>query len=106
LELFDTRIADVHVTSNIAEDLSRARIIVNLAIDGQGEAVTFEVSIDDQQGRSVGSVIQNANTTTECEVINVSFDLSHAELWWPAGHGEQPLYTARVKLLRKVCSIP
>jgi hypothetical protein len=36
----------------------------------------------------------------------VSFDLSHAELWWPAGHGEQPLYTARVKLLRKVCSIP
>ncbi len=74
--------ADVTAAIAIRNDSNRsiaARVV--LEVGGVAQETTVEVA---------------ANSVTDVEV---SVALSQARLWWPHGHGEQPLYDTAVRLM-------
>ena len=101
LEIFDARIDDVHVTSNIADDLESAQVIVEVAVEGQAEGCSIEISIEAPAGQSDATLITTVDIPKDSKIAKVTFDISKPRLWWPLGHGDQPLYTASARLTRK-----
>ena len=101
LELFNNRIADVHVTTNsIAQDGKEAQITTDVEFDGKDEEVDLEIAIvgpDDQAKAFFSSAVGVTNGS----IARAEFTIRDPSLWWPAGQGEQPLYTAKVNILRK-----
>lgn len=43
-------------------------------------------------------------TTSKTGITTVSFNITEPELWWPAGYGEQPLYSLHVDLNNQTIS--
>jgi beta-mannosidase len=90
------RIGDVTVRPRLAEDLSRARVIWQVAVETSAEgAFAVEVAIL-RDGRTVG-VATWRGPSGRTGPLNGTLDLEHPDLWWPNGHGAQPLYRLRVR---------
>ncbi len=99
LETFNQgRISDVLILQNHSDDKVALDVRVNAEIIGDNA----------RPCRAVASVFNGSNPGKT--VASVAFDLSggqgrgkmqidHPKLWWPAGMGEQPLYTVHVDLL-------
>jgi beta-mannosidase len=76
-----TGVVDVHV------EIERSGL-------GEPGRLTLDVSVGGQDGRGVSTFLPaSASGTTHVRV-----QLPDPELWWPAGHGEQPLYPVEVTL--------
>ncbi len=41
------------------------------------------------------------NDQVVAEISNLKFEISNPELWWPNGHGDQPLYDVRLELVAR-----
>ncbi len=94
LHTFDARIVDVHSPVWLADDFTRARIDVHTTIDGRfaAGAVLRQVLRD-----ANGLVVAEAEVPAESSA-SIPLDVAAPELWWPAGHGAQPLYELTTEL--------
>ncbi|GHH75935.1 glycoside hydrolase family 2 protein [Promicromonospora soli] len=86
--------------SSVSDAEGRRTGVVDVHVEiersGLGEPVplTLDVSVGGQSGRGVSTFLPaSASGTTHVRV-----HLPDPELWWPAGHGEQPLYPVEVRL--------
>ena len=100
LEAFEARLADVWPRPELtfegsSEALLSARVLANLTLDGDLTGAHVTVSLLDPDGREV-----SASSALAAERLSVPLDAPDARLWWPAGHGEQPLYRLRARLER------
>ncbi|PJE95243.1 beta-mannosidase [Streptomyces carminius] len=75
-----------------ADGTGRAEIHVDVERSGRGEDTPLELAAD-VAGRT-GSVTVPAGGTSAVVTVTVP----GARLWWPAGHGDQPLYDLAVTL--------
>lgn len=89
------RLADVFV-STAGIERERAEMRLEIEAERQGEEpLTAEIAITDPAGRTVATETASLGTSA-AETLSLGVDAP--ELWWPAGHGEQPLYGCRVML--------
>ncbi|HEY1179394.1 MAG TPA: glycoside hydrolase family 2 TIM barrel-domain containing protein, partial [Phytomonospora sp.] len=81
--------------------LARVRPLVTVE-DGVGK-VRLHVTVDGDTGGPLTVVARIAGERVEARVEDGEFlvevDVPDAELWWPRGYGEQPLYGLDVELL-------
>lgn len=89
LHSYAARIDDLESTVWLSESLDAARIDLRTAIVGAEEVAqgVIEHRLYDPTGNLIAE--QRAPLTPDCEA---SLPLAQPELWWPAGHGAQPLY--------------
>lgn len=86
------RLVDALIAGDVADGVPRVR--ATASVDGVVEGLRARL------------VIAGADFEAEFEAevrdgaVLVEGDVPSAELWWPRGHGEQPLYDARLELLR------
>lgn len=95
LETYHTRIDDVHVVADLAEDHQNANVKVEVATMGATGPYEIEVEFADARGQTI--VHQSSQITSSSS--SISLDIKKPQLWWPNGQGEQHLYMVTVKLL-------
>jgi beta-mannosidase len=98
LDLADLRIAELASPVTLTDDLSHARIDLDLTLEGRAEllaSVRVEHLLLDPQGQVVArSSVAPRGLQQRC-----SLAVPAPRLWWPAGQGGQPLYTLQTRLL-------
>ncbi len=88
LDTYTTRIEDLYITSTLAPDHPSAELSVTVKLSGAGTGTTT-VKISNTSGKKVAEgTVQGSS----------KFVIKNPDLWWPNGHGEQPLYTATATL--------
>ncbi|KAH8820761.1 beta-mannosidase-like protein [Xylogone sp. PMI_703] len=96
LQLYSVKIDDVHVKTKIDYANSNSTISVSASLVGVAEATKVQVVVCSPTGEVCGfSTVEfpaGSNTT------NTNFVVKNPQLWWPANHGDQPLYKAVVTL--------
>jgi beta-mannosidase len=73
----------------------------SVRISQRHEAGTVAASIDARfagEGGEVRGVVCR-NDQTVAEIADLKFKIANPELWWPNGHGDQPLYEVRLELI-------
>ncbi|MDR7271693.1 beta-mannosidase [Pelomonas saccharophila] len=89
---WSARIDDLHCRSEVDVAGRRAALQVSArATGGSGLRCAFELL--DTEGRSV------ALQSVPADAARATLNVSEAQLWWPRGLGEQPLYTLVARLL-------
>ena len=99
--MFEARIDDVHVTSIISDSLDSAQVTVEVAVEGQAEGRSIEISIEGPARHSDAPLSKIVDVPNDTKTAKVTFDVAKPKLWWPLGHGDQPLYTASARLMQK-----
>ena len=94
LQTYDARIDEVDSVVRLSPDFGSARIDVAATLSGGGDA-TLELvhCLRDPDGKCVAESRLPAGSQT-----SASLHVAQPELWWPAGHGAQPLYTLETEL--------
>ncbi len=91
------RIEHVQVFQDIAEDFSAALVRVEL---------TLEASVTGKAAVELSFAGQKRRIEVECREGRIQcseeFTIERPELWWPAGHGGQPLYPLEVLLEEQI----
>ncbi|MFG6486149.1 hypothetical protein ACG04R_05660 [Roseateles sp. BYS78W] len=85
------RIEDLHCRSEVDVARRTATLRVAARLVGAGAGCTFELL--DPEGRCVASRSVPASAD-----VTATLSLTDAQLWWPRGLGEQPLYTLVARL--------
>ncbi|MFM2052116.1 MAG: hypothetical protein RL456_153 [Pseudomonadota bacterium] len=97
LEAFDLRIADLHGPVTLSDDLGHARIDLTLTLDGvlpEGGVRVAHRLIDPD-----GRIVASADGLAQGLRHDASLGIGSPRLWWPAGHGAQPLHTLDTRLI-------
>jgi beta-mannosidase len=94
LELGAARIADLACAPELADDYGAAELPVELAIDGAGDGLQVRLQLTGPAGEPLAGA-----TLPAAAQARHSFHVARPQLWWPNGHGGQPLYTLRATLL-------
>jgi beta-mannosidase len=98
LEAYVARIAEIACPVQLSTDRAVAQFPVAVQIaPAEGESASgwrVEIDLVDPGGEIVASHQSIANGPL-CEH---TFHISQPRLWWPHGHGDQPLYEIRVRL--------
>lgn len=92
LEVYTSRIADLHFITNVDASLSRAELIAKAEVEGEASSVTFEISIDGKKGASETVRLENG-------FASATFHVKDPQLWYPYSYGKQPLYTLTATLI-------
>lgn len=93
------RFRSVAVYTNVSKDQTEAALSIVSELSAGGPAPARVVTDITQDGLPVTSV-EDALTLFPGEVSLVqSCEIPRLRLWWPNGHGAQPLYQARVTLV-------
>ncbi|KAI9172216.1 Beta-mannosidase B [Paramyrothecium foliicola] len=92
LELYNSRIADLHADIDVDSSLKHAKIVVHATVEGKASQVRFDVSLE---GKSVASAVTDVSKDT-----SITFQIQHPELWYPIRYGKQPLYTLSATLIQ------
>jgi beta-mannosidase len=61
-------------------------------------AASIEAQLAREGDQIRGIVCRNDQVVAE--ISNLKFEISNPELWWPNGHGDQPLYDVRLELVQ------
>ena len=80
------RLAEVAVRQHHGKDEVTLEILPRIEKTGSGET-EIQVSVTGPEGE-----------TFACPAGETTLTLRNPKLWWPAGYGDQPLYTVEVKL--------
>lgn len=103
LELLSTKITDLYAQVEIHRDRGHTTATVRLSAELQDPASGCELSfsIESPKGGEELGFAPTSSSTTEANESHyeVARHIDNAKLWWPAGHGPQPLYTATVNLV-------
>ncbi|MFP4353421.1 MAG: glycoside hydrolase family 2 protein, partial [Puniceicoccaceae bacterium] len=86
------RIEGLYPRTEVSENLATATIHPGIECAGGGPR-RLAIDVIDPEGAVV------AQRETDGEGANAPIELADPQLWWPAGHGDQPRYTIRVRLL-------
>jgi len=92
LEIYESRLADLHADTVVDKSLSRANAKVTAAIEGKADKVRFDISLDGQQVASETADASSGSPT-------VSFLIDNPALWYPIRYGKQPLYDIKATLI-------
>ncbi|KAG7293492.1 Beta-mannosidase B [Staphylotrichum longicolle] len=92
LEIYESRLADLHAETVVDKSLSRANAKVTAAIEGKADKVRFDISLDGQQVASETADASSGSPT-------VSFLIDNPALWYPIRYGKQPLYDIKATLI-------
>lgn len=96
LESADLRIAELASPVTLGDDLAHARIDLHTRLDGDLlGSIALEHTLRDPAGTLVAT---HRSPATAQHTASLSVDTP--QLWWPAGHGAQPLYTLHTRLVR------
>lgn len=102
------RFADVQVLPEVAEDLRSARIPIVTRIEqkaDRGEGSELLLILRAPDGRELARK-QHALTSGAPNLeLSDELHVADPELWWPAGHGAQPLYSLEIALVSRGESI-
>ena len=90
---WDVRIEDVVCRTHLDVADAHATIDVRAAVQGAPTGVGVEFELLDPEGRRVTLVRAAPGATS------ATLDVANARLWWPSGHGAQPLYTLVTRVL-------
>ncbi len=89
-QLKDVSITNTKVNHNNAELKVSANLNSNIQEDGK------MIIAESKTGKSIEHLIQINEGENELEY---SFTIDEPALWWPAGHGDQPLYDFTISIL-------
>ncbi|WEW59896.1 glycosyl hydrolase family 2 protein [Emydomyces testavorans] len=92
LEIFTSRIADLHFQTDIDKSLKHAKVTVFVEVEGDADEVIIQMLLRD-------SLKAKATATIDAGVATATFHVPDPQLWYPAKYGEQPLYTLHATLL-------
>jgi len=98
LEAYGARIASLHAPAEVAPDLRSAAIPVAVRIATGTLTAGFAVALALRDPS--GNVVAEARVRAEVATVNHLFTLTDPQLWWPRGHGAQPLYILTATLMR------
>ncbi|TPX16242.1 uncharacterized protein E0L32_003891 [Thyridium curvatum] len=90
LERYTSRIDDIHVDIDLADDFTQAVLKIAIDVEPKVEHHSVEVELK----RPDGSVI----STTQAVNGSTSIPVTQPQLWYPHTHGAQPLYQLQVWL--------
>ena len=87
---YEVRIDDLAVRPQVDAGSARATVHVAARLGGRTAGTTLRVRLLDPEGRCVAQCDGSAG---------VVLDVPAPRLWWPVGHGAQPLYTLHTQVL-------
>ncbi|OLV18503.1 beta-mannosidase [Deinococcus marmoris] len=92
LEVYAARLDELACPVSVSDDFKRAEFPVSVDVKGKiaGNVVLELLGPD-------GAVVASETRPAAGSVAH-TFSVENPALWWPAGHGEQPLYTVRAGL--------
>lgn len=82
------RLGEVRVVASVEKDVPRL-VVTGVVEADDSRPLELVVSVAGVEGRAV---------VNGSGPVEVAFDVPGAELWWPRGHGNQPLYDLKVSL--------
>jgi len=91
---WEARIDDVECRTRVDVAQSRACVDVQASVLGVSPGSVIEFELLDPDGRPVGAAQAPPGATS------TTFEVADASLWWPRGHGAQPLYTLVSRIRR------
>lgn len=92
LALYEARLADVRVLSQLADDHRSASVTVTARIDGGG-ATGVTVRAHNPSGAVAAEARVDAGAS-----VRIGLDIPEPVLWWPNGLGAQPMYRLELTL--------
>lgn len=97
---------DVRVVSRGPGRLRNPRVQATLAEDGRNGCVTISGTAEGQASRlqywltdAHGNTLAHGTVPAAEGRADCRFDVDNVRAWWPATHGEQPLYMLKLELL-------
>ncbi|HKD76793.1 MAG TPA: glycoside hydrolase family 2 protein, partial [Ktedonobacterales bacterium] len=101
LEAYAARIAEIACPVQLSEDHAVAQfpVTVHLVLAGGQPIDGWRVEID--LVGPEGEIVASHHLTVDSPVCKHTFHVSQPRLWWPLGHGDQPLYEIRVRLAKE-----
>jgi hypothetical protein len=101
LEVFKAKIVDPWAQVQLDDQLSSATINARYSLhESPGANAIIRFSVSDASGAARCSAEVPAGNE-----LQAKFDLSAEDLWWPAGSGAQPIFSARWDLLVDVSQV-
>jgi beta-mannosidase len=95
LETFSARIAEWHVQPELNAGLDSARLPVSVKLEGALKGAKLVMSLLDPNGSELSKSVLDVSNQIEFE-----FRVDEPKLWYPHLHGDQPLYTVILELVR------
>ncbi len=92
------RIENVFVRPQLREDLQQADVSVSIALDAARQQVVMVETTLHLDGEVVASQRTRHALAVGRTSLNQCLTIHQPRLWWPNGHGEQPLYQAEVQV--------
>lgn len=105
LELFESRISDLHVSSKLSPTLDKAVVTAEVEIQSTRGDDEVEIQLEAPKGSSEKPQFKKFTRTGDSKTVKVDFEVANPELWWPARYGKQPLYNVVTRIQKDVCSI-
>lgn len=102
LVAFAAKIADIQAPLLVAPDLKSARLPVTLTIECAPQEPGAKPVAPQVAIRLIapnGTVVYDRTHEAPAGRLETSIPIEHPVLWWPHGHGEQPLYCLEARLL-------
>jgi beta-mannosidase len=100
---YNTRIQSFYPRTSVSLDNLQPSLNLDLELSGQYPS-KVHILLKDKAGKMIKEETKDLakpeNALTD--VVQWKFEHSEVELWWPAGYGEQHLYTVEVTLLNSV----
>lgn len=102
LELFDSRISDLHVSSKLSPTLDKAVVSAEVETQPAGADAEVEIQLEVPKGSSGKPQVKKVTRAGDSNLVKVDFEVTNPELWWPARYGNQPLYNVVARLQKGV----
>lgn len=94
IETYDVRFNEIDSPVHLNRDLTHARVDVRVQLSGDVAAgLGLRCTLRDPEGKVVAEAQHLASSGA-----GVSLHIDRPALWWPVGHGGQPLYTLDIEL--------
>ncbi|SFL53485.1 beta-mannosidase [Gracilibacillus orientalis] len=89
----DNRLEDIHIRQ--IHESNQVQVMVDVTVENEVDKNETTILLKDPDGHTVSHEIVHQQQTEQ-----VLFEIENPQRWWPAGYGEQSLYTVEV-LLKK-----
>jgi len=92
IEVYQARISDLYCPTEITDDLSHASIHVQTTCELSSVLQRADIVLNLSLYAPDGEKIAEQELPVTGDVLQHTFELDNARLWWPRGYGEQSLY--------------
>ena len=92
LEVYTSRISDLFFSTHVSSLLDSAEIVAKADVDGKSSHVRFDILFQ-------GAIEASETVRIIDGFATATFNRDNPRLWYPAGYGEQPLYSLKATLL-------